>query len=63
MQGTRGSANISVQHEQQKNSAARKEDMRLTKMMATIFFAFLACFFPLMLVNVFDDDDVSMRYW
>ncbi|XP_043202121.1 protein trapped in endoderm-1-like [Amphibalanus amphitrite] len=58
MHGTRGSANITVQHGQQKDAAARKEDLRITKMMATIFFAFLACFFPLMLVNVFDDDDV-----
>ena len=61
MHGNRGSANITVQNEneQRKNAAARKEDLRLTKMMATIFFAFLACFVPLMLVNVFDDDDVS----
>ncbi|XP_037068010.1 protein trapped in endoderm-1-like [Pollicipes pollicipes] len=57
MHGARTSMSPSKQSEQQKNNA-RKEDMRLTKMMLTIFLAFLACFFPLMLVNVFDDDDV-----
>jgi len=31
------------------------EDLKLTKMMLTIFLLFLICFLPLMLVNVFDD--------
>ena len=34
----------------------RKEDIKLTKMMLTIFILFLICFMPLMLVNVLDDD-------
>jgi len=34
----------------------RKEDLRLTKMMLTIFISFLICFLPLMLVNVVDDE-------
>jgi len=34
----------------------RQEDLRLTKMMLTIFISFLVCFLPLMLVNVIDDD-------
>ena len=38
------------------NSAQRREDIRLTKMMLTIFLCFLVCFLPLMLVNVADDD-------
>lgn len=37
-------------------SSQRKEDIRLTKMMLTIFLSFLVCFLPLMLVNVVDDD-------
>ena len=37
-------------------SSQRKEDLRLTKMMLTIFISFLVCFLPLMLVNVIDDD-------
>ena len=37
-------------------SAQRREDIRLTKMMLTIFLCFLVCFLPLMLVNVADDD-------
>lgn len=37
-------------------SSQRKEDLRLTKMMLTIFVSFLVCFLPLMLVNVVDDD-------
>ena len=32
------------------------QDLRLTKMMLTIFISFLVCFLPLMLVNVVDDD-------
>ena len=36
-------------------SAQRREDIRLTKMMLTIFLCFLVCFLPLMLVNVADD--------
>ncbi|XP_045592255.1 protein trapped in endoderm-1 [Procambarus clarkii] len=35
---------------------ARKEDLRLTKMMLTIFLCFLVSFLPLMIVNVADDD-------
>lgn len=35
---------------------ARKEDMRLTRMMLTIFLCFLISFLPLMIVNVADDD-------
>ena len=34
----------------------RKEDIKLTKMMLTIFLLFLICFLPLMLVNVLDDE-------
>ena len=37
-------------------ASQRKEDLRLTKMMLTIFISFLVCFLPLMLVNVVDDD-------
>lgn len=37
-------------------SSQVKEDLRLTKMMLTIFVSFLVCFLPLMLVNVVDDD-------
>jgi len=37
-------------------NSQRKEDLRLTKMMLTIFISFLVCFLPLMLVNVIDDD-------
>jgi len=37
-------------------SSQRKEDLRLTKMMLTIFLSFLVCFLPLMLVNVVDDE-------
>jgi len=37
-------------------SAQRREDIRLTKMMLTIFLCFLVCFLPLMLVNVADDN-------
>ena len=40
----------------QKNKRQRKEDIRLTKMMLTIFILFLICFLPLMLANVLDDD-------
>ena len=36
-------------------SAQRREDIRLTKMMLTIFLCFLVCFLPLMLVNVADE--------
>ncbi|CAG9816576.1 unnamed protein product [Phaedon cochleariae] len=35
-----------------------KDDSRLTKLMAIIFVCFLTCFFPLMLVNVFDDHEI-----
>lgn len=35
---------------------ARKEDLRLTRMMLTIFLCFLVSFLPLMIVNVADDD-------
>jgi len=34
----------------------RLEDLKLTKMMLTIFLLFLICFLPLMLVNVLDDE-------
>ncbi|XP_063872419.1 protein trapped in endoderm-1-like [Scylla paramamosain] len=34
----------------------RKDDMRLTRMMLTIFLCFLVSFLPLMIVNVADDD-------
>jgi len=34
----------------------RLEDLKLTKMMLTIFLLFLICFLPLMLVNVLDED-------
>ncbi|XP_050731478.1 protein trapped in endoderm-1-like [Eriocheir sinensis] len=35
---------------------SRKEDMRLTRMMLTIFLCFMVSFLPLMIVNVADDD-------
>ncbi|KAK4293352.1 hypothetical protein Pmani_033947 [Petrolisthes manimaculis] len=35
---------------------ARKDDLRLTKMMMTIFLCFLMSFLPLMIVNVADDE-------
>ena len=41
---------------QQRHKKHRKEDIKLTKMMLTIFVLFLVCFLPLMLVNVLDDD-------
>jgi len=41
---------------QQQHKKHRKEDLKLTKMMLTIFILFLVCFLPLMLVNVVDDD-------
>ena len=44
---------IRIQNQQKKH---RKEDIKLTKMMLTIFILFLVCFLPLMLVNVVDDD-------
>jgi hypothetical protein len=34
----------------------RREDVRLTRLMLTIFCCFLLCFLPLMLVNVADDE-------
>ncbi|CAH1960701.1 unnamed protein product [Acanthoscelides obtectus] len=34
-----------------------KDDRRLTKLMAIIFICILLCFLPLMIVNVFDDND------
>ncbi|XP_023714838.1 protein trapped in endoderm-1 [Cryptotermes secundus] len=34
----------------------RREDIRLTRLMLTIFCCFLLCFLPLMLVNVADDE-------
>ncbi|KAF5296922.1 hypothetical protein FQA39_LY12279 [Lamprigera yunnana] len=37
----------------------QKEDDRLTKLMLLIFICFVVCFLPLMLMNVFDDDDVK----
>jgi hypothetical protein len=37
-------------------ASQRRDDLRLTKMMLTIFVSFLVCFLPLMLVNVIDDD-------
>ncbi|XP_071533079.1 protein trapped in endoderm-1-like [Panulirus ornatus] len=44
-----GSSSFSVQ-------VTRKEDLRLTRMMLTIFLCFLLSFLPLMIVNVADDD-------
>ena len=44
---------IRIQNQHKKH---RKEDIKLTKMMLTIFILFLVCFLPLMLVNVVDDD-------
>merc|ERR1719431_2343054 len=46
----------SIVQDHQKNKRQRREDIRLTKMMLTIFILFLICFLPLMLVNVLDDD-------
>ena len=40
----------------QKSKLLTIQDLRLTKMMLTIFISFLVCFLPLMLVNVVDDD-------
>lgn len=37
-------------------ASQRRDDIRLTKMMLTIFISFLICFLPLMLVNTVDDD-------
>jgi hypothetical protein len=34
----------------------RRDDVRLTRLMLTIFCCFLLCFLPLMLVNVADDE-------
>ncbi|CAG0890640.1 unnamed protein product [Cyprideis torosa] len=42
--------------ENRRSSIQRKEDLRMTKMMLSIFIAFIACFIPLMVVNVADDD-------
>ncbi|KAL1493062.1 hypothetical protein ABEB36_011200 [Hypothenemus hampei] len=38
-----------------RTSKKERDDNRLTSLMALIFFCFLLCFLPLMLVNVFDD--------
>uniref|UniRef100_T1JFL2 G-protein coupled receptors family 1 profile domain-containing protein n=1 Tax=Strigamia maritima TaxID=126957 RepID=T1JFL2_STRMM len=35
----------------------RKDDIRLTRLMFVIFCSFIGCYLPLMLVNVFDEDD------
>lgn len=40
---------------EERSKRQRMEDIRLTKMMLTIFILFLVCFLPLMLVNVLDD--------
>lgn len=40
-----------------KRSSRDREDSRLTGMMLTIFLCFLACFLPLMVVNVADDQN------
>ena len=40
---------------EERSKRQRMEDLRLTKMMLTIFILFLVCFLPLMLVNVLDD--------
>ena len=50
------SAPASAPKESKILSSQRKEDLRLTKMMLTIFVSFLVCFLPLMLVNVVDDE-------
>ncbi|KAJ8937174.1 hypothetical protein NQ318_009377 [Aromia moschata] len=42
-----------------RSSRREKDDSRLTKLMALIFLCFLFCFLPLMLVNVFDDNDIK----
>ncbi|XP_050301299.1 protein trapped in endoderm-1 isoform X2 [Anthonomus grandis grandis] len=39
----------------QRSAKRERDDRRLTKLMALIFFCFLLCFLPLMLTNVFDD--------
>ncbi|KAK2721873.1 protein trapped in endoderm-1-like [Artemia franciscana] len=39
-----------------KGNSQRKEDLRLTRMMLTIFCTFLLCFLPLMVVNIADDE-------
>ncbi|TRY75862.1 hypothetical protein TCAL_00618 [Tigriopus californicus] len=46
-------------HTNSVQSAQRREDIRLTKMMLTIFLCFVVCFLPLMLVNVVDE---GIRY-
>ena len=46
----------STVQDHQRHKRQRREDIRLTKMMLTIFILFLICFLPLMLVNVLDDD-------
>lgn len=42
-----------------RNTRRDKDDSRLTKLMAIIFGCFLLCFLPLMLVNVFDGNDIK----
>jgi len=46
----------SKQRVQQMQKKHRNEDIKLTKMMLTIFLLFMVCFLPLMLVNVLDDE-------
>ncbi|XP_076304625.1 protein trapped in endoderm-1-like isoform X1 [Tachypleus tridentatus] len=38
-----------------KHSVQKKDELRITCMMLTIFISFLICFLPLMIVNVFDN--------
>jgi len=49
---------VNVQANKRKEAikSQRLEDLKLTKMMLTIFLLFMICFLPLMLVNVLDDD-------
>ncbi|XP_043224906.1 protein trapped in endoderm-1-like [Amphibalanus amphitrite] len=52
-------ASCSVQSINRKPSS-RREDYRLTGMMVTVFVAFVVCFVPLMLVNIFDSNDTRV---
>lgn len=54
--GGKHTTGVAVATDSAQSTSQRREDMRLTKMMLTIFLCFVVCFFPLMLVNVADED-------
>ncbi|XP_019867437.1 protein trapped in endoderm-1 [Aethina tumida] len=45
--------------QEKRKSRRERDDSRLTKLMAIIFLCFLFCFLPLMLANVFDDNETK----